>query len=410
MKPVFTGSRAQDAALCIGSAVLPAVSGESSDASREGVSLHRFAEIADDIGVDAALEELPEEHRARAAALDLSELPQGLAREVGMLLDLETGSARLLRPEEMANRYRDLRHGPMEVPMTADLVGVSDRAVYVGDLKFGRKAQTAARLNLQLACGALAAKAIYDRDEAVVELLHVPPGMNRPLRDPRLLAELSPFDLAEALASLRDLAHEIIHARAAYRQHGILPDVRVGSHCRLCHSYTACHGQVAFGQALVRTDGDELRVIGGITSVEQAAELQQRLELYDSFADHARKALWAFGSRQDVPLPGGRFYGARPWEVEKIDDGDKAFAKLKAEFGAEVAERACEMRTSKAAINKALSPIAKERKQPVGKFVDGFLDQLRADGVMKIRKSMVVKVRDNETEDKRPELALEAAR
>src|SRR5690606_33417344 len=93
--PVITASKIERVAACPGSEALPHAESTSAAAER-GSAGHAFLAAAGKLGREAALEQVPEEHRALCEAIDLDRLPVDLLAEPAYAWDPVTGKARFL--------------------------------------------------------------------------------------------------------------------------------------------------------------------------------------------------------------------------------------------------------------------------------------------------------------------------
>src|SRR5690606_5564131 len=113
---------------------------------------------------------VPEKYRDLCEAIDFERLPQGLAAEVAIAIDVQTGKARELGRGN-GRCYETVRE--TEIPMTLDLLGANDDAVMVGDYKSGYSDVPPAVENGQLRTNAVAAARLIGRDTAVVEIIRI---------------------------------------------------------------------------------------------------------------------------------------------------------------------------------------------------------------------------------------------
>lgn len=383
---LFTGSSAERAEDCVASAVLPVVTVEDdTEARARGNALHLFLQVASKEGREAALSVVEERWRPACEALDLELLPVGLAHEVAFALDLRTGHARELgRGLERDYSSVDVER---EIPLTVDVLGVDAvaRRVFVADYKSGRSV-TPARSNLQLILGALAASDVYQADEAVVEVIYLregaPPWPDR--------ATLDAFDLAEGLERVRAVAERVRAAREAYAR-GVYPDVVVGvKQCRYCPAADNCSGQAGIARALVAGGAGNEWLSSSFTP-EVAAHVWEKLNEWEPVYRRLREIVGAMVVRgTEIRLSNGSVLRHVVTEREAVN-GDIAYPLLRAHYGQNVADEACEMKASKASIQRALAQVAKDNGVPVSKEVERFLRELREAKGIEVKESTTIK-------------------
>lgn len=319
--------------VCPGSYHLPQVDTASEHASR-GTARHAYlAALTHGVDPGAALEAVPEEHRAECDRIDLEGLPLGRAEaEVAFALNPETGEARRLG-RELGRRY-EITDG--EIAGTVDVL----RPAYVGDYK-GEHDDTPPPPadNLQLLAGAVAADVVMGWGEATVELIH--------LREDgshwREAADLDAIALGAALLRIRDVVRKV---RAAS------PDrVTRSEHCRWCPAFAACPATLALARRLAESPeavGEEAR---GLLTV-QAGHALQLVRLARKVLDTVEAEVREFARVEGpIPLPGGKVYGPR--QVERIRTGP-ALRLVRELFGEDAEDAARKVSTSKAAIERAV--------------------------------------------------------
>lgn len=359
------------ASICTASAVLPRVN-SSSEYATKGTIIHQYLADVTEHGADAALERVPEKYRAACEAIDLDRLPVGAsyAPEVAFAFDVATGTARELG--RGTNRdYSDC--GPTEVPGTADVVAlVRSDAVLILDYKTGYLAVPRAAVNWQLRFLALAACRAYVRRRAIVGLIYVHDDED-PVYDQ---AELDEVDVDAIEAELGELAGSIAEARALLGE-GVVPDAVMGAHCRYCPAFSYCPAQTQ----LIREIAAAPETAGLEPSVpltpEVAAKAWDRIAAIEAVVKRAKESVKEFAKLSPIPLSNGNLLGEVEERREKVL-AEQVRAVLTERHGAEVAEAAIELKSSKAAVKRALRTIA--AKGQLAAMERATLEALRAVG------------------------------
>ncbi|MES2209925.1 MAG: hypothetical protein V4515_07030, partial [Chloroflexota bacterium] len=158
----------------------------------KGQGVHSFLEVVGKVGRDAALADAPKEVVPLLEALDLENLPVGLATEVSFAWNWQTGAVRELgrnlprRPDGGVDYDHPSVQPPVdwscEVPITIDVMGwaampgkfsPAPTRGYVGDYKSGHTKYPAPDMFGQTLLAALCVARVYGCDDVVVELLHI---------------------------------------------------------------------------------------------------------------------------------------------------------------------------------------------------------------------------------------------
>lgn len=280
--------------------------------------------------------------------------------EVAIAWNVLTGKGRLL-PKAAHRDYGELAEG--EIPGTVDRVTVEPDRVIVNDYKSGFGYMVAAPAsNLQLALYAVALVDIHGRNAARVEIERegfAPYGV-----------DLDSFDLAAARERIRTIWLAVRAAEDAKR-----PPVVAGDHCWRCECAPACPAYTmllqAFGSGAAGSilPAQELspRLIAETWPIYQAAK--KAMGLYEQAVRHYVAAMG--------PLPTGDGRELRLSNVKREAlDATVTRNVLRDIHGAAVAEAACEISTSKAAVERALAPVAPPRGKT--KLVRAAIDAIRA--------------------------------
>jgi hypothetical protein len=261
--------------------------------------------------------------------------------EVAMAWNVEAGKGRLLA--KAAHRaYGGLQPG--EIPGTADRVTVSADKVTINDYKSGFGYMVAApKDNPQLLLYAVAAADIHGKQAARVEIEaegQAPYG-----------TDLDSFDLAAARERIR-----AIWTAAKAAETGT-PRVVAGDHCWRCECAHACPAYTTVLQAVgAGAMGTTLpdtaltpRLVADTWPIYQLA--RRALGMYEQAVRHYVAAVGP------VPLSDGRELALRTVTRESLD-GRVARSVLRDLHGEPVADAACEVSTSKAAVERAIGAVA----------------------------------------------------
>lgn len=293
------------AELCPASHVLPQVR-ETSAGQAFGTAVHKYAELAPQVGKAEALAAIPEDMRERCGELDPASLPVG-NREVPIEYDLEHGEAQIL---DVADRAYPNREGCLYG--TIDVLQIQRQAVW--DYKTGRPGP--AHESLQLATLGLFAARAFRWDEVTVGHLRI--DGERLRLDAHLL---SGIELAAVHARIKS-----IQARYEAAKSQELPDVYPGEHCTMCPAMPACPATTAMIRQVSETMAEESKIaamveadpVGAWTFLERAGDALERL----------RSELKRRASMAPIDLGGGK--QLRLIEVEKKTiDGKRALPILR---------------------------------------------------------------------------------
>jgi len=360
----FTFSQAERAEACPGSQALPQIPSTSVHAQM-GALIHRFVIHALTLpgGREAALEREIEPVRAVLAQYDLWGLPeaQTFAHEVAFAYDPETRGARELG-RDLQRDYLGAGAKVHEIVGAADFVAVDGTRVCIDDLKTGYGRLTRAADNLQLLGLAVCAAKVYDRKVARVRLLVRREDGSGYFDD----ATLDRFELTLAERRLQAAARAVAQARATYMADGI-PRLEEGPWCDHCQARWNCPAKVTLVKTLAVAPRQIVRDVLGMMSdsdwanaLERVRQAKQELHfIEEKIADFVR-------ANGPIDLGLDEEYGPREVRTP-IVDGKIAFDTLQSFLTTRgmddreamgVAAKAVEMKTSKAAIRRALIPHA----------------------------------------------------
>lgn len=341
---------------CPGSAVLPAAQRAFADAAR-GTELHA-------------------EEEANA--------PAGSMAEVAFAYDVAAGTAREIG-RGIGRNYPQL--SPTEIPGTTDLLTVEPDRVVIEDHKSGVGYHVApARENLQLHAYALCAARVYGRTRALVRLRFIDQGGRTDEH------ELDALDLVEVARQLRAIWDDVMRAQWALSQ-GREPRVVTGDHCWRCPALARCPAQTQL--ALAVSTGAAMADLPVLELTrESVATGWRKLMQLKKLAGEVERVYRAFAAAEPVPLGDGRWLGPVSKRREELD-GTIAANVLREQHGAAVAAAACEISTSKAAIERAVATVAAKGKKAA--MVRGVLDAIAAAGG--VRESYRTSVEEHEAEE-----------
>lgn len=383
---------------CRMSTVLPRVEHESDDA-RAGTARHAFLQrVAELLATTAngsleqaralALEEAPETERAFLELIPLETLQlDGIAAEVAVAYDLETGTARELG-RGIERRYEGVK--ATEVVGTIDRLGLlGEEGLYLGDYK-GRSHRRKATEDEQLLAGALTAARLYGRRWAEIEVIRLIDGEPFHSKGRVEAFELDSFDLR-----LQELRHRIAADRAAYAA-GDLPPAETGDHCSYCPSLRYCPAKMALARATIGADSEELlqlaREGAPLITEESAARIRQLVLDAEKVLDLVKDAVRDFARQKPFPLNdgSGRWYGVRPDAQEReIVDGRRAAKVLAELFGEDPASAGVDVEVTFSGVERAVKAYlaAHPEKSKRGAITEGKAiaeETLKARGLLRV--------------------------
>lgn len=353
-----TASGLERAMRCGASLHLPRAASTSPAADR-GTWRHAFLARIGEVGADAALAEVPEEHRDACAALPLDELPTNLTAELAVAYDVVSGKARILGTN-LGRAYGQL--GPAEIAGAADVVGLGEGQALVLDWKSaGYRGR--ARESLQLRFLALAVSRVYGVERVRVEIVRLGDG-GEIWRSWHVYEGL---DLDLFAAELREWGT----ADASHEPHE-------GPWCDRCPSFAVCPAKarlavhVAEGRLL---EGAEANLP---LSAERAGLAWSKIKLARKLLDHVERACFAsLDEHGSLPLPDGKHLVRRKQPGSERLAGEVVYQVVAEKHGVDVAARAVEMAATKKALKDALRPLGTKR---------GMLTRLESDVLDEVRK------------------------
>lgn len=319
---------------------------EISDAGEEGTWKHEFLRLFRVSGKDAAMNAVPVEYRPQMKSVDWAKLAgmvDGMVAELALAYNVQTRSARIVGVN-VGREYGKLEHA--EIAMSLDYAcGPGDAGqVRVVDLKTGaRQNVTPAAYNWQLKANAVALAALHSAQAASIHILG-PDDVNGHYIENH---SMDAFALDEAANELEALYVKVAAAFNA-KARGSLPSVTVGAHCKWCPCRFTCHGTTGLALAL---GGDQLRI--GVLDDATAAAAYDRLQAAKMVIREVEKQLTAYASDRTLSIGDGKFFGRRTVRRTTLD-GPTVAGVLTTSLGSVFAKQALELKTSKAAIKRAV--------------------------------------------------------
>jgi hypothetical protein len=291
--------------------------------------------------------------------------------EASYAYNVVTGEARYLG-SSLGREYPELADG--EFAGTVDLLLLGSKRAIIKDYKTGRK-KTPARMSWQLRFLGLAVSRAHHFDEIRAEMAYID-GDGDVTPDG---ATFDAFDLAGFAGELSRAYASMVAATTSTQPH-------VGRWCEYCPGMVACPAT----HALVATALQER--VPAITA-ESVARAYRQAKLLKKFATEVEQATKAYASQFLVDLGGGMLLGPHRTTRRSLS-GAVAREVLTAAYSAEVADEACEFKTSQAAIKRAITPAAPKRG--IKAAMDAVMAQLKAKGGIEVKVSNPVEEYEGE--------------
>lgn len=437
----ITGSKVHRVWKCPASAVLPQAyeDNDPSPAAKRGTAIHAFLEQVGKVGRGAALADAPAEVVPLLEALDLENLPVGLATEVSFAWNWQTGAVRELgrnlsrRPDggvdydniepirpicEFCQRRRDQAIAEnkagwvlcdvclsrptgvdwsCEVPLTIDVMGVADRGGdgslrsvvrrgYVGDYKSGHSKYPAPDMFGQTLLAAVCVAKVYGCDDVVVELLHIHDnGGHHAAR-----RTVNEWDLQAFEAELQG-------AMSIVDQPGGLLDPVEGPWCDHCPAFRGCPRKLALVRAIpeqlvqlgVRPDPESgaLVLTPGALTVRNAAAAWEAIERIEDVLARAKEEICSIGAFEDIPLSDGRVIGRLVTERRALN-GKVAAELLRERYGtaaAQYIEESVTLAAMRQAVVKHIRPGERIETKAKNGVYDKLLDEVEQRGGLEVK-------------------------
>jgi hypothetical protein len=372
---------------CRAATVLPHVD-SSNPWSEAGKVKHDYCRNAKVYGREKALSQAPAEYREACEAIQIEKLEDGFTFEVAFAYDIETGEGRLIGTN-VGREYGPRK--PTEIVGSADMFRRDRGPVEIDDIKCvaasGHDSYApAARDNWQLRLYALAACRAFGVSDAVVRI--------RKLYDDGTWAppdehKLDTFDLDAAAEELKRWYAQRKSDVDAYATFGKIPTPNVGSHCKYCPSDIYCPAKTAL---LREAAGDVVAFEEKLQALspEMAGAAWQKLTALEGMVERAKAAIKEMAEKRPLPLPGGKLLAPVEQRKESVD-GETVYRALSELCDRETAMKAVELKSSKAGIKRAITPVAKTRGVAVAQLEREVLGAVREAGGIKESRFVVIK-------------------
>lgn len=365
----ITGSKVHRVWKCAASAVLPQgyESNDPSPAAKRGTAIHAFLEQVGKVGRGAALAAAPADVVPLLEALDLDNLPVGLATEVSFAWNWQTGAVRELgrnlpRREDGGVDYDGFAEvdWSCDVPCTIDVMGVASMQVrtfgtddeaamvtvrrgYVGDYKSGHSKYPAPDMFGQTLLAALCVAKVYGCDDVVVELLHIHDnGGHHTVRRTVNDWDLQAFE--QELQHAMETAADRERLGLPILDPAEVPTPHEGPWCDHCPAFRGCPAKLALVRAIpqelthtlgVRHDlgpDGELQLPPGFLTIRNAAAAWEAIERIEDVLARAKEEICSIGAFESIPLSDGRVIGRLVTERRALN-GRVAAELLRERYG-----------------------------------------------------------------------------
>lgn len=377
-----TASSVELALTCPPSHVLPGYD-STNEAARRGTAIHEYLRRAPELGRREALALVPEQWRDICDAIDLSQIPPNVSREVTVAWDTHAWTGRELG-RDLGRDYSMRR--PSEIVGTADIIGISDdgTTVYVGDYKTGRTEQPPPAHHPQLLTLALAAAAHMRADFAIVEVIRI----DEDGEVWRETSSLDRLDLDRFAARLAVMMASLTQSLRHRRDGSALPLVE-GKHCRYCPAFAHCPAKASLAMRIgTGQEAEDYRRIQ-ITR-ENAAKIWHRVALAKELLSKVEGVIRTLARQAPIDLGDGTQLGELLSPGNESLDGDTAHDVITLMRGQACADAAVTRLVSKAGIRRALRDDLKPGER-LGRTLDEIVEAVRdAGGARRTPKKRVV--------------------
>ena len=281
--------------------------------------------------------------------------------------------------------------GRGQYPQTAlyEIIGTMDVVHPSGvviDYKFdGCESHTApAKENPQLLFGALCLRSIYGVHSIEVALIHFRQGVEKPWYES---ATVGDYELDVFALELQAMIERLHRMEPPY-------SVTRGPHCRYCPAVASCPAVKGLIQAIAATSPQSLsdQILATLTP-ETASAAYQRYKQVAEVMGHVGRALAAYADERDIDLGNGKCYGHVTTSRDQID-GRIAHSVLAEYYGAEIADKACELSATKASIARAL-----DISSTSSKTARGIYDAIREAGGVTAKSTRAVREHRKQIEE-----------
>ena len=386
-----SGSKIARAMACPTSVALPQYPEPAGEAAESGTAIHEYlARITQGMLSAESLEQVPEQYRDRCAVIELEHIPVGeqYAAEVALAYDVATDTAREVG-RDIRRDYGKLE--ATEIPMTADLISVTDDRVIVDDYKTGRKSLGPARQAWQLRALALAAARCYAREAAEVSFVWIREDGS----SYRQSAHFDMFDLEDIRVELVDGCKRMERSIGTVGA-GEPVKVNEGDHCTYCPAFRSCPAKTLM---LRHAIGDPLSVRDSVQTMLDDGQATEAANAYHRLKDLVEvlgKAIYSYARECPIDMGDGTELRTVVSTRERLV-GRVAYDVLTELHGLDVALVACDLDASKASVQRAVGRVhdnakLKGEKPPTRKaLMEETLGEIRARGGVEANVSRSVK-------------------
>jgi len=343
---MLSGSSLQRAEKCPASEALPHRDTISADSDR-GTAVHKFLAAVPTLGRADALEAVDAKYRDLCAVIDLDRLPaanaSGFIPEAAYVWDDFAGTVDYLG-QSLGRNYGKLTAA--QIPCTLDSVGTSADGTkgIVLDYKGGWSDAAPAAVNLQLRFGALCYCRANGLEAATVAIVRIKEDGSSWFD----VADLTAWDLTVIEGQITAILDAVTDAKMAHAQEVTLKPT-TGDHCRYCPAYASCPAVTSLAVA-VGSGEFGLELTKG-----NAAEAWHRVKAMEKILKEVKAAVKTFAEIEPIDLGDGKMLGEVEGTRESLSGG-VVYRVLREMYGEEAADAACEIKTSKAAIDRAIKP------------------------------------------------------
>lgn len=343
---MLSGSSLQRAKACPASEALPHRNTISADIAR-GTAVHAYLANVPTMGKDDALCAVPEEYRELCAVIDLDRLPASkpgaFAPEIAFVWNVATSTVRVIG-QSLGRNYGDL--AASDIPCTLDNVGIAadGETAIVTDYKGGWSDAAPAFENLQLRFGALCFCRANGLKKAHVSIIRIKEDGSSWFD----AAELTEWDLQVTEGQVAAIMDNVTDAQLSAAQ-GVQVSPTMGDHCRYCPAYASCP---AVGSLAVAVGSGEF---GLELTKDNAAAAWHRVKAMEKIIKEVKAAVREFAAIEPIDLGNGKTLGEVEGSRESLSGG-VVYRVVRELYGEDAADVACEIKTSKAAIDRAIKP------------------------------------------------------
>lgn len=377
---MISGSSLQRAATCPASEAFPHRNTISKDSER-GTTVHKYLADVSTMGRDEALVRVPDEYRMLCELIDLEKLPASkphtFAPEIAFVWNVKTSTVRELG-QSLGRNYGKL--AASEIPCTLDNVGIANDGVtaIVTDYKGGWSNATAAFENMQLRFGALCFCRANKLAKAHISIIRVKEDGSSWYDS----AELGEWDLNVIEGELIKIVDDVLAAKLLVDSGGVAQPT-MGEHCRYCPAFHSCPANNSLAVALGSGE------LGFEINDENAAAAWVKIKAAEKILKEAKAAVKTLAAINPIDIGNGKHLGEKVTKRERISGG-VAFRVLRDAYGDDVADAACEVKSSKASIERAIKPSIVESDGKLAPAMRAVIEGIRQRGGIRTTKKMSV--------------------